>query len=441
MVSGSSRCEIEPRLRLSLLFAIGIEVASAATEFDDGSELTLAALCQRAEKAFSSKFGGTPELLVAAPGRVNLIGEHVDYNDGWVLPMAIERYVVIAAAVQSAASPAPASSTARCFSTALGETISVSISDRCGPTTRGWGLFVEGVISEFIKSGATVPALDAVIISNVPPGGGLSSSAALEVALATTLESLAQHPLDPREKALLCQRVEHQFVGVPCGIMDQFSSVFGKPNELMLLDCMTQTIRAVPFPEDGIEVLIINSNVQHELASGQYARRRCECDSALAKFGKQSWRAVDTGQWKDDQLAASSLGLTAVEQARARHVVTEIERTLQAAEAFAAGDWPRVGQLMNASHASLRDDYEVSCPEVDTLVELTQAIGPAGGVFGSRMTGGGFGGCTVTLVESARRPQVVEQVLARYLAKTGIVATAFASRPALGAHRIENGLS
>ncbi len=209
---------------------------------------------------------GRPSSLLR-PGRVNLIGEHIDYNDGFVLPMAIERYVVIAAA------PSDDSSSRRAtfYSSDLRECVDVQLARASTPTLSGWGRYVEGVVSGFFASGYETPPLQAVIGSSVPTGGGLSSSAALEVATATMLEGITNRRLDPVAKALLCQRAEHDFAGVPCGIMDQFSSVFGRPDELMLLDCNSQEIKPVAFHCDDVSVLITNSNVKHELAGGEYA--------------------------------------------------------------------------------------------------------------------------------------------------------------------------
>jgi galactokinase len=274
--------------------------------------------------------------------------------------------------------------------------------------------------------------LEAVIGSNVPSGGGLSSSAALEVATATMLEGITGHQLEPSEKALLCQRAEHEFAGVPCGIMDQFSSVFGMPGELMLLDCMSQEIQTVPFREEDISVLITNSNIKHELTGGEYAERRRQCELALKKLGVPSWRDVTLvdldsarGRLTDDEFACG------------RHVVTEIARTLDAAEAFAKGQWESVGELMYSSHESLQKDFRVSCAELDALVRINREIGIEGGVYGSRMTGGGFGGCIVKLLQSDCANEVREKILTQYENETGVAGSSFVSRPALGAHLIK----
>ena len=326
--------------------------------------------------------------MAAAPGRVNLIGEHIDYNDGFVLPMAIERYVIIAAAPRSGCPPDSSfakSQSATFYSSDYQESVEVPLAASSAPTLCSWGRYVEGVVSGFLDYGCNVPPLNAVIGSNVPAGGGLSSSAALEVATATMIEGLTEHQLDPAAKALLCQHAEHKFTGVPCGIMDQFSSVFGEPGELMLLDCRSQKIKPVSFDGENVSVLIINSNVQHELTGGQYAQRQELCESALKAIGKSSWRDVTP---EELELARNSLSEN--QYVCGRHVVTETERTLQAAAAFESEQWKLVGELMYASHESLQHDYRVSCDELDVLVRLAREIGIAGGVYGSRMTGGGF---------------------------------------------------
>ena len=385
-------------------------------------------LRQRVETEFQFRFGYVPLVVAAAPGRVNLIGEHVDYNHGFVLPMAIERYVIIAAAPSSN----PSQEHATFYSSDMQESIDVPISASSGPTCSGWGRYLEGVIAGFVSRGCNVPPLDAVIGSSVPRGGGLSSSAALEVATATMLEGITGQQLEPLEKAILCQRAEHKFAGMPCGIMDQFSSVFGMPNELMLLDCISQEIQAVPFRDENVSVLITNSNVKHELAGGEYAERRRQCESALAELGLLSWRDVTLAD-----LDSARSRLTNDELACGRHVVTEIGRTLDAAKAFANGQWALVGELMYSSHESLQKDFRVSCAELDTLVRIAREIGSEDGVYGSRMTGGGFGGCSVTLVRSGRAKAVRERILMHYENETGVQGSSFTSRPAFGAHLVK----
>ena len=390
---------------------------------------SLASLAQQVESEFRQRFAREPHVIAAAPGRVNMIGEHIDYNDGFVLPMAIERYVVIAAAPSEDATQRYATA----YSTELDEAVRVSIGNTEGPTFDDWGCYVEGVVSGFTQREINVPPFDAVVGSNVPRGGGLSSSAALEVASATMLEALTGRTLGLIDKAKLCQRAEHLFAGVPCGIMDQYSSVFGQRNHLMLIDCRSDQSELVSFDADDVSVLITNTNVKHELSGGEYAQRRSECDRALEKLGYESWRDVTL----DNVMEASGM-LSNEENQRARHVVTEIQRTRDAATAFRDGDWNAVGDLMYASHHSLRDDFQVSCPELDLLVQYAEDLGQDQGVFGSRMTGGGFGGCTVTLVDNDHLTSVTETMAAKYERATGIRPSSFASRPARGAHLLRD---
>ncbi|MGO8926398.1 MAG: galactokinase [Limisphaerales bacterium] len=375
----------------------------------------------RATELFARCFGHPPRWLVAAPGRVNLIGEHTDYNDGFVLPMAIERYIVIAGDTNT-------SRMVTLHSVTPGETASFSIRPTVERGEPGWSNYVRGVIAGFPKSTKKLAAFDAVIESNLPYGGGLASSAALEVATATLLEAMTGQTLDPIEKALLCQRAEHDFAGVPCGIMDQFTSILGRENHALLLDCRSRTATPVAMTDPAVTVLIINTNVRHKLAESEYAKRRSCCETAARVLKVAALRDATL-----EALEAARGQLEPVAFRRARHVITENERTLQAAKAIQASDWAAAGRLMYASHASLRDDYEVSCPELDTVVEIAQEMGEAGGVIGCRMTGGGFGGCAVSLVKTEAVQRITRNMDAAYEKKAGRQATIFSSRPAAGA--------
>jgi galactokinase len=273
----------------------------------------------------------------------------------------------------------------------------------------------------------------AVVASEVPLGGGLSSSASLEVAMATLIEVMTGATLEPKAKALLCQRAEHEFAGVPCGIMDQFASVMCCADHLMLLDCSTQRIDQIPFVDPDVTVLIVNSNVKHELADSEYGARREQCNRVAHALGVSSLRNATL-----EQLESNRQRLPDVEYRRARHAIGEIRRTCDAASAAKARDWTRVGELMLASHESLRDDYEVSCRELDLLVGLAQEIGTNGGVFGSRMTGGGFGGCTVSLVRADKVKHVVEYISEHYENLTDIAPKVLTTRPSRGAHVVKS---
>jgi galactokinase len=400
----------------------------------------LETLAASAASRFEQRYGAKPRWIAAAPGRVNIIGEHVDYNDGFVLPMAIDRYCVIAANVATLRATGADSTgelpVATIFSSATNEEVQLPLLRMSGDTSSAssrpvghWSNFVAGVIAGCHDRNMRPPGFQAVIDSNVPIGGGLSSSASIEVATATLFEAITGTALDPIEKALLCQKAEHEYAGVPCGIMDQFASVMGREDHLMLLDCRSQQIEHIPLRNPAITVLIVNTNVKHELSGGEYAKRRTQCESAARKLGVASLRDAAF-----PQLKVRARQLDPVEFRRARHIVSEIARTVKASSAIKHGDWAEAGGLMYASHDSLRDDFEVSCRELDLLVDIAREIGPQGGIIGSRMTGGGFGGCTVTLVETEMVAAVTAQLLERYRTVTNIDASALTSRPARGAH-------
>jgi galactokinase len=378
----------------------------------------------RARDAFQTHFGRPPRWLASAPGRVNLIGEFTDFNDGFVLPMAIERRTVIAAA------PNNSSGTIGLRSEATGETVSVNLRVALQPDGKGrWTNYPKGVLAGFMESGLTPPGFDALIHSDVPIGAGLSSSAALETAMASLLEVITGVALDPVDKVLLCQKAEHVFAGVPCGIMDQFISSLARSGQVMLLDCRSKQPTWLPWADRSVAVLIINTNVKHELSSSGYADRRRSCETAARAMRLPSLREATMGKLLE---VAGSLDEMSVRCAR--HVIGEIERTTQAAECIRRSDWVDFGRLMGASHLSLRDDYAVSCFELDSAVEIAQGIGRKGGVFGCRMTGGGFGGCAVALIETASQDAIVREILAAYSRRTGIEASLFVSRPAAGAN-------
>jgi len=386
--------------------------------------MTLKELADHAAAEFQKRYGRPPRWIVAAPGRVNLIGEHTDYNDGFVFPMAIERYTVIAAD-----RPAKDTKQIQLQSTNGGLPVTIDLAQPLKPLPKGsWANYPAGVIAGFLARGQNPGGFEALIHSNVPLGGGLSSSASLEVATATLLETITGKKLDPVEKALLCQKAEHDYAGMPCGIMDQFISVMGRENHVLLLDCRSRKTELVPMTDDSVAVLIINTNVKHELTGSEYPTRRKQCETAAKILGVPSLRdatpeALELAQGRMDEVVFR----------RARHIIGEIERTVHAAAGVRASNWPTVGQLMYASHASLRDDYEVSCPELDAVVEIAEAIGFKGGMIGCRMTGGGFGGCAVALVKSDAVAAISKKIAADYKRKTGIDATIFVSRPAAGA--------
>jgi len=386
--------------------------------------MTLNELGNFVSNQFAKTYGRPPKWVAAAPGRVNLIGEHTDYNDGYVFPMAIDRYTVIAAA------PSTKSSQRVQLRSTVDDTLAlIDLTQPLKAAKKGtWFNYPLGLIAGFVSRSLTPPAFDALIHSTVPLGGGLSSSAALEVSTATLLEAITGTKLDPVDKALLCQKAEHEYAGMPCGIMDQFISVLGKKDHILLLDCRSRKIDLVPMTDASVELLITNTHLKHELTDGEYAKRRAQCEQAARILGVSSLRDADA-----EALERAHGKMDGIVYRRARHVVSELERTLRAAEGVRASNWPTVGQLMYASHCSLRDDYQVSCPELDIIVEIAQAIGPKGGVYGCRMTGGGFGGCTVALVRADSISDISNRVASEYEKRTNIKPTLFVSRPAPGA--------
>jgi galactokinase len=373
---------------------------------------------------FAKTFGRPPRWIVAAPGRVNVIGEHTDYNDGFVLPTAIERYAIMAA---DKAADGKKVIEIRDASPNV-EPALIDISAPVKPGAPKWSNYPRGVIAGLMERGLNPGGLDILLHSTVPLGGGLSSSASLEVCTATLIEAVTGRTIIPVEKALLCQKAENDFAGVPCGIMDQFISVMGRQNNLLLLDCRSRETQLIPMNDPAVSLLIANTNVRHSLVNGEYAQRRSQCEAAARALGVPSLRDATP-----DALENAKGRMDDVVFRRARHVIGEIERTVHAAEAVRASNWPTVGQLMYASHASLRDDYEVSCKELDAVVEIAESIGNKGGVFGCRMTGGGFGGCAVALVKTELIESISEKICAEYKKKTGIEATIFTTRPAAGA--------
>jgi galactokinase len=379
-----------------------------------------------AGRAFVARFGRRPRWLVVAPGRVNLIGEHTDYNDGFVLPMAIDRCVAIAAGPVDAAEPRM-----RVYSSAVAGSVDIAFDSAPKDPRGAWSNYVRGVVAGFRARGQSLPSMDALIASDLTLGGGLSSSAALEVATATLLEAVTGIELAGIEKVELCQRAEHEYAGVPCGLMDQMASVFGDRRGPLLIDCRSGATRVVPMGAEAA-VVICNTGVRHALGDGEYARRRAECERAARALGVSTLRDATI-----DSVNAAGERLDPVARRRARHVVTENDRTLAAAAALERGDFGAVGRLFGESHRSLRDDFEVSCAELDILVAAAEEIGDNGGVYGARMTGGGFGGCTVTLVRAERVSGVIDELKRRYARQTGRVPETFVTRPAPGARRVD----
>jgi galactokinase len=375
------------------------------------------------QRDFQALYGRPAGGAVRAPGRVNLIGEHTDYNDGFVLPIAIERQTVAVFARRDDRTVQLASKQA--------DSQIVSV-DLAAPIARGqpaWANYGRGVAAGLLAAGVTLAGADVLFDSDLPLGGGLSSSAALEVATALVLLEAAgrRDAVAPADLARLCQKAEHDFAGAPCGIMDQSIAVMGRSGRAMLLDCRSHQVRHVPFDDPEAVLLVADTQVKHAISDGSYALRRRQCHDAAAALGAKALRDVDLSAV---QSALASGKLDARQFKRARHVVGEIARTLEAAEALEGGDYKRFGQLMIASHESLRDDYEVSCDELDALVDA--AVGVPG-VYGARMTGGGFGGCAIILAHVSQAETITRIVQDAFAARFGRRCPIFATPAAAGA--------
>ncbi len=350
----------------------------------------------------------TSARIFRAPGRVNLIGEHTDYNDGFVMPMAIGFYTWVAAAPRE-------DRILEAYSAHFDERIRLSLDSLAGPPRKHWSDFVRGVAATLQAAGHTLDGANLVIDGEVPFGAGLSSSASLEVSVALALISLGGSGLPGLELVKLCQKAEHEYVGTRCGIMDQFVARFGAEGKALFLDCRSLGFQLLPVPQ-GLTVVVCNSLVRHELASGEYNQRRSDCETGVRRL--QSFlpaiRALRDVEIRDLERHKNDLSETVYR--RCRHVISENQRVKEAAKALEGKDAARFGELMYDSHASLRDDYNVSCRELDLLVDLASS---KPGVYGARMMGGGFGGCTVNLVRSDCVAEFRAAIAKEYAAATG----------------------
>ncbi len=377
-------------------------------------------LKDKTSSLFANTFGYPASHVIQAPGRVNLIGEHTDYNDGFVLPCAIDYQTVIACAARD-------DRKVRVIAADYdNETDAFSLDEPIlSVEHQQWANYVRGVIKHLQKRDARFGGADLVISGNVPQGAGLSSSAALEVAVGKVFQQLYHLPLDGAQLALTGQEAENQFVGCNCGIMDQLISALGKKDHALLIDCRTLGTKAVPMPQ-GVSVVIINSNFKRTLVGSEYNTRREQCETGARFFQQKALRDVSL-----DEFNRVAQELDPVVAKRVRHVLSENARTVEAAAALAQGNLTRMGELMAQSHASMRDDFEITVPQIDMLVEIVKAvIGDKGGV---RMTGGGFGGCVVALVPEALVPAVKDAVAQQYEAQTGIKETFYVCKSSQGA--------
>lgn len=370
------------------------------------------------DSLFRAHFHAAPELVTRAPGRVNLIGEHTDYNDGFVLPCAISRHTLVAARRRD-------DRQVRIVAGDLGgATAAFSLAGPIVPdSSAGWSNYVRGVADGLLEAGLDLPGADLAIMGDMPQGAGLSSSAALENAAGLALAALAGQPdFDRTRLALIGQRAEHRFAGCNCGIMDQLVSARAQAGCALLIDCRSLECTPVPLPAD-LAVMIVHSGIARGLVDGEYNLRRQQCEAAARHFGVAALRDLD--------VLPPAGTLDPVAHARARHVVGENARTLAAAAALRAGDAATLGQLMAASHAAMRDDFEITLPAIDRLVALLADVIGADG--GARMTGGGFGGAVVALLPQGRVAAVQAAVLAGYRTPDGAAPLIMIEQPAAGA--------
>ena len=371
------------------------------------------------QEKFLEIFGEEPDLIAAAPGRVNLIGEHIDYSEGFVLPFAIKDRTTAAIRKRDDSTVRIASAQRR------NKVVTVDINN-VKPGLKGeWERYALAVLwSMGVKTG-----VDLLIDGHVPLGAGLSSSAALECSVATAVNHLFDMGFSLEDLARLTQKAENQYVGVPCGIMDQSVSLMATVGSALLLDCRDLSTRNIPFDvaSSGLELLIIDTQAHHALTDGGYAERRASCESVAAKLAIKSMRELSMAQ-----LDAGKELLTPVEYVRARHAVTEMQRVLDCVEALSKSDFVKVGELINQSHASLRDDYTVSCPELDTAVDASLAAG----ALGARMVGGGFGGSAIALIQASKTTETIRAVEKAFADKKFKAPRFFTSLPSQGAEVI-----
>ena len=375
---------------------------------------------QKTKQTFISAFSVQPTLSVQAPGRVNLIGEHTDYNGGFVLPCAIDYHTVITGSRRN-------DDRVRVIAVDYdGEEDEFDLGKPIQPRKNLlWANYVRGVTKHLLEAGHRLGGANLVISGNVPQGAGLSSSASLEVATGQFFKTLYGLDIAPAELARIGQRAENHFVGCNCGIMDQLISALGESGHALLIDCRHLTTRAVAIPR-GIAVVIINSNVQRGLVGSEYNTRRRQCEEAARFFGVKALRDVDLSTFD-----ARPPGLDPVAARRARHIISDSQRAIDLSAALETSDLPRIGELMAQSHASMRDDFEITHPAVDALVDIVKnVLGNDGGV---RMTGGGFGGCVVALLPSALVPRVRAAVAEKYPAASGLNASIYVCQASAGA--------
>jgi galactokinase len=376
-----------------------------------------------AARKFETVFGRRPTNAALAPGRVNLIGEHTDYNDGFALPMAIDRHTVVHAARSKGG-------VTTLIAADLNEQVEIDIRNPSHEKSRGFAAYVQGVAAQF-EARSELPQLDLLITGDVPRASGLSSSASLEVAVAMLLKHMIGVDATALEIALLCQRAEREFVGVPCGVMDMYAIALGKAGHALLIDCRSLEYEAVPFPANQATLLIVDTGVQRTLRSGEYGKRRQVCEDAARALGVSALREVSREMIENSDLDDDH-------RRKAMHVVSENARVLDAVRALRSSNFAALGDLMFSSHASLRDWYEVSIDELNAVVDAAASLqSNGGGVFGARMTGAGFGGCAIVLCETEAGDAVARAISKSFNDRFGRTPTTFATHAVDGAQAIE----
>jgi len=380
---------------------------------------------EKVQSAFKSKFKSNPDIVVRAPGRVNLIGEHTDYNDGFVFPVAIDRHIAIAAKKRD-------DRKVLLHSLDFDNTVSFSLGGiERSNGVEAWSNYAKGVAHFLQAAGYSIAGCEAVITGDIPIAAGLSSSAAMEVASALMFLTFSNTEMDKTQMALLCQKAENEFVGVNCGIMDQFISVMGKKNHALFLDCRSLDFELIPLNFDDINIVVCNTKVKRELASSEYNKRRAECERGVEILKRWLHNITALRDIPIEDFGKYEEHLPKVTQKRCGYVIKENARVVASVEALKAGDLALFGELMAASHLGLRDEYEVSSSELNAMVEIALNVE---GVVGARMTGAGFGGCTVNLVKDDAIEEFTSTVESEYRKRIGI-------RPEIYVCSVEDGAS
>jgi galactokinase len=372
-------------------------------------------IIDRLTSTYKGTFGQAPAHIARAPGRVNLLGEHVDYNDGFVLPAAIDRATYVAFSPADAAHSTLVAADFNQRASFSTETIPTKTQPDASALAE-WAHYPAGVMWALMEEGVSTPALNAAFSSNVPRGSGLSSSASVELAFTTAWQTLGGWTLPAMKRALLGQKAENKYVGVNCGIMDQFASACGVENKLLLLDCRSLEWKPIPLPED-VSIVIADTTVRRKLTSGEYNKRRAACEEAVRLLKEDLPQIKSLRDVSVDEFNRYAAKLPEEVEKRARHVVEEIGRSNQAEALLEAKNIHEFGRLMNECHVSLRDLYEVSCPELNVMVNVAQS---QEGCYGARLTGAGFGGCTVNLVAREFADGFAQRLSKGYETETGL---------------------